>query len=58
MSPVGDVTDKIYDVIAFISKYLYFKKTWEIAIFAEIIKIFTMFIITIYKDSRKVKRNS
>ena len=28
-----------------------------VAIFADIIKILTMFIITIYKDSRKVKIN-
>ena len=25
---VGDVTDRIYDVITFVSKYLYFKKDW------------------------------
>ena len=29
----------------------------EVAIFADIIKILTMFIITVYKDSRKVKIN-
>ena len=38
-----------------ISKYSYFKKAW-IAIFAVIIKIAIMFIKTIIKDSRKVKR--
>ena len=52
----GDVVDRIYDVITFISKYLYYKKTW-VAIFADIIKILTIFIIAIYKDSRKVKIN-
>ena len=52
----GDVVDRIYDVITFISKYLYYKKTW-VAIFSDIIKILTIFIITIYKDSRKVKIN-
>ena len=52
----GDVIDRIYDVITFISKYLYFKKGW-IAIFVYVIKILTMFIITIYKDSSKVKIN-
>ena len=44
-----------YDVITFISKYLYFKKAW-VAIFADIIKILTFFVKTIFKDSRKVKR--
>ena len=49
---VGDVIDKIYDVITFISKYLYFKKS-EVAFFDDIIKILTTFIITTYKDSKK-----
>ena len=40
--------DKNYDVITFISKYPYFKKAWS--------KIVTMFVKTITKDSRKVKR--
>ena len=53
---VGDVIDRIYDVINFISKYLYFKKT-GVAIFADIIKTLTIFFITIFKDSRKVKMN-
>ena len=44
--------DRNYDVITIISKYPDFKKT----IFADIIKIATMFIKTITKDSRKVKR--
>ena len=44
-----------YDAIAFISKHLYFKKT-GVAFFADIIKIVTMFIKTIFKDSGKVKR--
>ena len=53
----GDVIGRIYDVITFISKYFYFKKDW-VAIFADIIKVLTMFIITIFKDSRKVKINT
>ena len=47
--------DRNYDVITFISKYLYFKKA-GVAIFADIIKIVNMFIKTIFKDSLKVKR--
>ena len=47
--------DRSYDAITFISKYLYFKKT-VVANFADIIKIVAMFIKTIFKDSRKVKR--
>ena len=47
--------DKNYDVITFISKCLYFKKIW-VASFADIIIIVTMFIETIFKDSRKFKR--
>ena len=41
-----------YDVINFISKYLYFKKAY----FADIIKTATKFIKTTLKDSKKVKR--
>ena len=44
-----------YNVIASISKYLYFKKGGA-AIFADIIKIVTFFSKAIFKDSRKVKR--
>ena len=47
--------DRSYDAITFISKYLYFKKT-VVANFAGIIKIVAMFIKTIFKDSRKIKR--
>ena len=47
---IGDIVDRMYYVITFILKYIYFKKA-EVAIFAD--KILTMFII--YKDSRKVK---
>ena len=47
--------DRNYDVIIFISKYLYFKKA-RAANFADIIKIATMFIKTVFKDSEKVKR--
>ena len=43
----GNVMDRNYDVIIFISKYLYFNKVWG--------KVVTMFIKTIIKDSRKVK---
>ena len=46
---------RVYDVITFISKNLYFKRAW-LAIFADIIKIVTMFIKTIFENSRKVKR--
>ena len=53
---VGDVIDRIYDVINFISKCLYFKKT-GVAIFTDFIKTLTIFFITIFKDSRKVKMN-
>ena len=49
---IGDIVDRIYYVITFILKYIYFKKV-EVAIFADIIKILTMFIIN--KDSRKAK---
>ena len=47
--------DRNYDVITIISKYPDFKKP-GVVIFADIIKIVTMFIKTITKDSRKVKR--
>ena len=53
---VGDVIDRIYYIITVILKYLYFKKGW-LAIFADMIKILTRFIITIYKDLRKIKIN-
>ena len=46
---------RVYDVITFISKNLYFKRAW-LAIFADIIKIVTMFIKTIFENSRKVRR--
>ena len=47
--------DRNYDVITIISKYPYFQKP-GVDIFVDIIKIVTMFIETITKDSRKVKR--
>ena len=47
--------DKNYDVITFISKCVYFKKA-GVANFAGIIKIVTMFIKKILKDSRKLRR--
>ena len=46
--------DKNYDVIAFISKYPL--RRLGVVVFADIIKIVTIFIKTITKDSRKVKR--
>ena len=45
--------DRNYGVITFISKYRYFKNTW--GIFTDIIKIISMFIKEIFKDSRRVK---
>ena len=52
---VGHVMDRSYDVIAFISKYLYFRKAWG-SHFCWHHKIVTFFIKTIFKDSIKVKR--
>ena len=51
---VGDV--RIYDVIAFISKYLYFKKVWG-SHFCWTHQNFNDVIIKIYEDSIKVKMN-
>ena len=45
--------DRDYDVITFISKYLYFKKV-ESSQFADIIKIATMFIKTTFKDLKEL----
>ena len=47
--------DRNYDVITIISKYPYFQRP-GVDIFADIIKIVTVFIETVTKDSRKVKR--
>ena len=47
--------DRNYDVIIFISKHFYFKRP-RVALIADIVKLFTMFIETIFKDSKKVKR--
>ena len=44
-----------YDVITFFQNILILRRP-GVAIFADIIKIVTMFIKTITKDSRKVKR--
>ena len=52
---VGDIMDRNYDVITFISKCLYSRRPRE-ANFAGIIKIATMFIKTIFKESNKFKR--
>ena len=43
-----------YDVITFISKYLFLRMP-RVAIFADIIKIVTMFVKTIRKDSKTSK---
>ena len=43
-----------YDVITFISKYLFLRRP-RVAIFADIIKIVTMFVKTIHKDSKMSK---
>ena len=48
--------DRNYDVIIFFQKIFILRRP-EVAIFADIIKILTTFIITIYKDSKKVKIN-
>ena len=47
--------DRNYDVITIISQYPFLTRP-GVVIFADIIKIVTMFIKTISKDSRKVKR--
>ena len=47
--------DRNYDVVTIISKNLMLRRP-GVVIFADIIKIITMFIKTITKDSRKVKR--
>ena len=47
---------RTYDVITFISKTLILRRP-RVAIFADIIKIVSVFIKTIIQDSRKVKKN-
>ena len=47
--------DRNYDVTAIISKYPYLRRP-GVVIFADIIKIVAMFIKTITKGSRKVKK--
>ena len=47
--------DKSFDVITFFQK-IFFLRRRGIAIFGDIIKIVTMFIKTILRDSRKVRR--
>ena len=44
-----------YDVITFTSKYFILRKP-GVDYFADIIKIVTIFVKAIFKDSRKVKR--
>ena len=46
---------RTYDVITFISKNPILRRS-RVAIFADIVKIVTMFIKKIIKDPRKVKR--
>ena len=48
--------DRNYDIINLIIKIFILRRP-GIAIFADIIKVLAMFIITIYKDPRKVKIN-
>ena len=48
--------DRSYDVITIISKTLILRRP-VVLIFADITKIVAMFIKTITKDSRKVKKN-
>ena len=43
-----------YDVVTFISKYLFLRRP-RVAIFVDIIKIVTMFVKTIRKDSKTLK---
>ena len=47
--------DRKYDVVTIISKYPILRRS-GVVIFADIIKLVTMFINTITKDSRNVKR--
>ena len=47
--------DRNYDIIICFLKYLYFTKVW-VAIFADIIKIVTMFIKKIFKTQEKLKK--
>ena len=49
----GEVMNRNYDAITFISKYLYFTK--RVGNFADIVKIVSMYIKTTFKDSKKVK---
>ena len=48
--------DKKYDVITFISKYLYFKKKANFKKVANVTKIASMFLKTTFNNSNKVKR--
>ena len=47
--------DRNYDLKTFFQKILILRRP-EVAIFAGIIKILTMFIKTVFKDARKVRR--
>ena len=48
--------DRNYDVITFIVKKIFILRRPGVAIFADIVKIMTMFTKAILKDSRKVRR--
>ena len=54
---MDNVIDRIYDAITFSSRMAFILTRDRVAFFADIIKVLTMFIIIIYKDSRKVKTN-
>ena len=47
--------DRNYEVVIFSSKFLFLRGTL-VVIFADIIKIVTMFTKTIFQDSRKLKK--
>ena len=52
---VGDVIDKNHDLITFF-KNIFILRRPRVAIFVDNIKLLTMFIKTIFKDSKKFKR--
>ena len=47
--------DKNYDVMKFIPN-IFILRRYGVAIFADVVKILAMSIVTIFKDSKKVKR--
>ena len=52
---VGDIMDRNYDVITFISKNTFILRGPRVANFADIIQNAARFINTIFKDSKKLK---